>query len=73
MKRIRSYSMQILDKNKDIFGTDFTENKMAIPQVAVIRSKQVRNEIAGYITRVMKDEKIKKDDSVKDEIVDTVT
>lgn len=65
--------MQILDKNRDIFGTDFTGNKMALAKVAVIRSKQVRNEIAGYITRVMKDEQIKKDDPVKDEIADTVT
>ncbi len=56
LKRIRRLSLQALEANRGIFGTDFRANKEALVSVAVIRSKQLRNEIAGYITKIMKDE-----------------
>lgn len=35
---------------KEKFGVDFRQNKKVVDEVAVVRSKGLKNEIAGYIT-----------------------
>jgi small subunit ribosomal protein S17e len=42
--------MQLLEKYPDKFGLDFDTNKHVISEIAIIRSKVLRNELAGYIT-----------------------
>jgi small subunit ribosomal protein S17e len=42
--------MELLQKYPNKFGTDFQNNKKSVNEVAIIRSKVLRNEIAGYIT-----------------------
>ena len=56
MNRIKRISMQMLEKYGDMFGIDFDKNKEVLNKVAVIRSKGLRNEIAGYITGYMRSE-----------------
>ena len=56
MDRVKRISMQILGKYRNLFTHDFDKNKTILSQVAVIRSKQLRNEIAGYITDFVKKE-----------------
>ena len=48
--------MEILHHHKDKFGTDFLENKKALNTISIIRSKELKNELAGYITRFIKHE-----------------
>ncbi len=48
--------MQILEKHGNLFTNDFEKNKSILSRVAIIRSKQLRNEIAGYITDFVKKE-----------------
>lgn len=50
MNRIKRISMTLMDRYGDMFSVDFDKNKEIINKVAVIRSKGLRNEIAGYIT-----------------------
>ncbi len=50
MNRIKRISMQLLEKYPDKFGLDFNTNKHVISEIAIIRSKVLRNELAGYIT-----------------------
>ncbi len=38
----------------DKFKTDFESNKKIVDEFAEIKSKKLRNSIAGYITRLMK-------------------
>ncbi len=45
--------MLLLEKYGNLFTTDFEKNKEVLSRVAIIRSKELRNEIAGYITRLM--------------------
>ncbi|MCA2003371.1 MAG: hypothetical protein QXE84_04225 [Candidatus Nitrosotenuis sp.] len=54
MDRIRRLVMQVLDKHKNEFTTDFTENKKILDQIAIIRSKGLKNEMAGFITKYIK-------------------
>ncbi len=54
MNRIKRISMQLLDRYSDMFTGDFEKNKEVLNKVAVIRSKGLRNEVAGYITIYIK-------------------
>ncbi len=48
--------MEILATNKEKFGTDFSENKKILDEIAIVRSKGLKNELAGFITRFIKRE-----------------
>lgn len=57
MDRIKRLSMQVLDQHKDRFTVDFVNNKKTLDQLAIVRSKGLKNEMAGYITKLIKREK----------------
>jgi small subunit ribosomal protein S17e len=50
MNRIKRISTELLERYPDKFGLDFNANKNVMSEVAIIRSKVLRNELAGYIT-----------------------
>lgn len=50
MDRVRRISSVLLSKYPDKFYPDFERNKKAVNELAKIRSKVLRNTIAGYIT-----------------------
>ena len=56
MNRIKRISMEILALHKDKLNTDFVHNKEILGEVAIIRSKGLKNELAGYITKYLKRE-----------------
>jgi len=47
----------LIAKHPDRFKDDFEENKKLVEDVAEIRSKKLRNVIAGYLTRLVKVQK----------------
>jgi small subunit ribosomal protein S17e len=51
MDRVRRISEEIVKKHPDLFGTDYGANKQELEKIALIRSKMLRNKIAGYITK----------------------
>lgn len=57
MNRIKRYTEQVFAEHKAEFGLDFAENRRALRAVATVRSKELQNEIAGYITRTLKRER----------------
>ncbi|CAD6368970.1 conserved hypothetical protein [metagenome] len=56
MDRIKRLSYEVLVEHKPKFGEDFADNKKVLDQIAIIRSKGLKNEIAGYITKFIKKE-----------------
>ena len=70
MDRIKRLSFEVLADHKSKFGEDFVENKKALNQVSIVRSKGLKNKVAGYITRFIKkqirEEKFKQDRSSYD-------
>ena len=56
MDRIKKISMEILETNKEKFGTDFRENKKILDDISIVRSKGLKNQLAGFITRFIKRE-----------------
>jgi small subunit ribosomal protein S17e len=55
---VRSIGDELVKDHGDRFGTDFEKNKKALTDIRPVKSKRVRNFIAGYITSKM--QKIKK-------------
>jgi len=82
--RIKKLSLEVLKNHKIDFGTDFKDNKKTLEQISIIRSKGLKNEIAGYITKYInheildkkkKEERIAKQaklDESQEENLDTV-
>jgi len=62
--RIKRLSYEVLEKHKSKFSQNFSDNKKLLDDLAIIRSKGLKNEIAGYITKFIKkealDQEIKK-------------
>ena len=50
--------MIVLKDNKAKFGIDFNENKNILESLSKITSKALRNRVAGYITRLLRNESI---------------
>ena len=70
MNRIKRLSTEVLKDNKDKFGINFDENKEILNNISTIRSKILKNELAGYITKLIKNElriKAEKTKSVESE------
>ena len=56
MDRIKRLSYEVLNEHKSKFGEDFADNKKILDQLSIMRSKGLKNEIAGYITKFIKKE-----------------
>ena len=48
--------MLVLEKHRDKFTTSFADNKKTLDQLVIVRSKGLKNEVAGYITKLLKRE-----------------
>tara|TARA_B100001179_G_scaffold208660_1_gene173978 strand:- start:346 stop:639 length:294 start_codon:yes stop_codon:yes gene_type:complete len=75
--RIKRLSMEVLKENREKFTANFDENKNVLNNISIIRSKALRNRLAGYITTIIKKELMelektknmeKQEDVVEDQI-----
>ena len=51
---IKRTSQELMSKHEEKFGEKFEHNKKAVSALTDVKSKKVRNIIAGYITRLVK-------------------
>ncbi len=51
---VKNVSQEIFEKHHDKFTTDFSKNKEILTEFATIHSKKLENVIAGYITKLKK-------------------
>ncbi|HZD36249.1 MAG TPA: 30S ribosomal protein S17e [Nitrososphaeraceae archaeon] len=58
MDRIKRISTTVLEKYPDRFGSDFEKNKQALQEIAITKSKILRNRVAGYITSYLRKQKV---------------
>ena len=49
MNRVKKLSTDLLNRYPDKFNVDFQQNKKIVDEVAKVKSKELRNQIAGYI------------------------
>ncbi|MDR0768109.1 MAG: 30S ribosomal protein S17e [Methanosarcinales archaeon] len=48
---IKTISFKLLDNYGDVFTEDFDQNKLLVTKYTTIESKNIRNQVAGYVTR----------------------
>lgn len=58
MDRIKRISTTVLERYPDSFGADFEKNKKALQEIAITKSKILRNRVAGYITSYLRKQKV---------------
>ncbi len=54
---IKRTSKKLFDSHKDRFKKDFNDNKGIVEELLEIQSKKFRNVIAGYITKLVKQQR----------------
>ena len=53
MDRIKRISNELMNEHSERFGTDFATNKKSLNEISIVRSKGLKNKIAGYITKIL--------------------
>ena len=48
---VKNLARALVERYPDAFSTDFEENKESVAELTNIESKEVRNRVAGYVTR----------------------
>lgn len=51
---VKRSAFKLFKADSDKFKTDFQSNKKSVNELAEVRSKKLRNFIAGYVTRLKK-------------------
>ncbi|MEM2110339.1 MAG: 30S ribosomal protein S17e [Candidatus Bathyarchaeia archaeon] len=51
-EKVKRFARELLNRYPDKFTTDFEKNKLVIMSLARIPTTKLRNNIAGYITRL---------------------
>ncbi len=55
---IKKTGNALLKLHRDVFAADFEENKNLVSELTDIRSKRIRNRVAGYVTSKLKIKKV---------------
>jgi len=50
---VKRTARKLLEKYPDLFNGDFEHNKKVVSMLVELRSKKLRNQIAGYITHLV--------------------
>ena len=53
-RKVKAITQDLLEEHREQFGTDFDANKLKVAELTGVKSKKLRNIIAGYTTRLMK-------------------
>lgn len=61
MDRIKRISNELLERYPNKFSTNFEENKATMKETAIVRSKVLRNKVAGYITSYLRKQDVSKE------------
>lgn len=71
MDRVRRISTELLTRYPDKFAPDFEQNKKLINELATVRSKVLRNTIAGYITAYLRKNSTREESEVTSTDIDS--
>ena len=53
---VKRTAKELIETYEDKFTTDFDENKKLVEEYSTVSTKHLRNKIAGYITRLVRQE-----------------
>jgi small subunit ribosomal protein S17e len=53
---VKRTSRELIEIYEGTFTTDFDENKLLVEKFTTVSTKHLRNKIAGYVTRLVRNE-----------------
>ncbi len=53
---VKRTSKELIETYEGIFTTDFDENKKLVEEYTTVSTKHLRNKIAGYVTRLIRNQ-----------------
>ena len=53
---VKRLSKELIETHEGKFTTDFDENKKLVEEFSSVSTKHLRNKIAGYVTRLVRNE-----------------
>lgn len=53
---VKRTAKELIENYEGKFSTDFDENKKLVEEYSTVSTKHLRNKIAGYITRLVRQE-----------------
>jgi small subunit ribosomal protein S17e len=53
---VKRTSKELIESYEGTFTTDFDENKKLVEEYTSVSTKHLRNKIAGYVTRLVRNE-----------------
>jgi small subunit ribosomal protein S17e len=66
LEKTRRLAEVILERHPEAFSTDYEKNKKALEELALIPSKQLRNQIAGYIAKALKQDAVEEKETAEE-------
>jgi small subunit ribosomal protein S17e len=66
LEKTRRLAEVILQRHPEAFSVDYEMNKKSLDDLAVIPSKQLRNQIAGYIAKSLKADAVEEQEKVEE-------
>ena len=66
MEKTRRLAEEVLKRHPEAFSTDYEKNKESLEDLALIPSKQLRNQIAGYIAKMLRQEELGSEEGVEE-------
>lgn len=71
MNRVKKLSTELLNRYPDKFNVDFQQNKKIIDEIAKVKSKELRNQIAGYIASYMNKQTKEQNKKIEQDVDET--
>jgi small subunit ribosomal protein S17e len=71
LNRVKKLSTELLDRYPDKFNVDFQQNKKTIDELAKVRSKELRNQIAGYIASYINRQSKEQNKKIEEDVEET--
>jgi small subunit ribosomal protein S17e len=53
---VKRISKELIETHPGVFTTEFDENKKLVAEYSTVSTKHLRNKIAGYVTRLVRQE-----------------
>jgi small subunit ribosomal protein S17e len=71
LNRVKKLSTELLNRYPEKFNVDFQQNKKTIDELAKVRSKELRNQIAGYIASYINRQTKEQNKKIEEDVEET--
>ena len=71
LNRVKKFSTELLNRYPDKFNVDFKQNKKTIDELATVSSKELRNQIAGFIASYINRQTKEQNKKIEEDVEET--